>query len=106
MDYTFIANIRGNGAFWPDPFDSLANNLFSDTQHGNPSALPGGLAGVNANDLNHIDKPVKGRTGWEKFKDGVKKVGKTVWKHKDAILGVMEGAASALLLAPNPEPVP
>lgn len=34
MEYTMIANIRGNGAFWPDPFDSLANNLFSDTQHG------------------------------------------------------------------------
>lgn len=99
-EYTFIANIRGNGAFWPDPFDSLANNLFADTQHGKSHAslnpLPGGLAGVQPNDLNHIEKPVKGKTGWEKFKDGIKKVGKSIWSHRDQIMGVIEGASMLL----------
>lgn len=94
-----IANVRGNGAFWPDPFDSLANNLFSDTQSANGSPLPGGLAGLNANDLNHIEKPVAGRTGLQKFWDGVKKVGKKAWKHREAIMGAIEGVGS--LLAKN-----
>lgn len=40
-----MLNVRGNGVFWGDPFDSFANNLFRTTGYVNPE--PGLLAGVN-----------------------------------------------------------
>jgi len=73
----------------------------------NPHAQPGGLAGVEANDLNHIEEPVKGKTQRHRFIDALKKKASNFWsKHKGTILGVLEGAAASLLLAPNPESTP
>lgn len=62
------------------------------------------MAGINPNDANQIVAPVKGRTGWEKFKDGIKKAGKSIWKHRDAIMGVIEGAAMLLATDPDLDP--
>jgi len=40
-----MANIKGNGVFWADPYDSMANNIFRQTGYVDPQ--PGMLAGVN-----------------------------------------------------------
>lgn len=45
LPYSLMANLKGNGVFWANPFDSMANNIFRQTGYVNPEQ--GILAGVN-----------------------------------------------------------
>lgn len=50
-EYSMIARLRGNACFWANPFDSMANNLFTDTRSGfNPE--PSMSTGLQPDALN------------------------------------------------------
>jgi len=44
-EFSLQTNIKGNGVFWGDPKDAIANNLFKNVV-GKKSAMPSALEGI------------------------------------------------------------
>jgi len=97
-DYSIMARLKGNGAFWQNPFDTFANNLFTNTQSSNMDPNPSMLAGVQPNHLNNVKNPTGGGGFLSKIGNIIKHSAKVAWDHKDMIIGGVE-ALGPLLLA-------
>jgi len=97
-NYSIMARLKGNGAFWQNPFDTFANNLFTNTQSSNMDPNPSMLAGVQPNHLNNVKNPTGGGGFLSKIGNIIKHSAKVAWDHKDMIIGGVE-ALGPLLLA-------
>jgi len=100
--YSMICNIRGNGAFWQNPFDTLANNLFTNSTSSSMDPTPGALKTVEPNHLNDHKAPAGKGSIFQRIGNVMKKAGQAAWKHKDAIFGGMEMLAPLLLAGQQP----
>lgn len=96
LPYSMMANIRGNGVFWADPYDSMANNIFRQTGYVDPE--PGVLSGVNparhantdlilsggnpasqiANTLKQVKKEESGGGFWSSVGNGLMSAASTI----------------------------
>lgn len=105
IPYSLIFNIRGNGAFWQNPFDSLANNLFTNNVTGIASASPGVLSGIDPNSMNNMKQPAGSHKQpfMKRVAQAMKSAGKFLWDHKSQIMTGFEAVAPLLLAEPPME---
>jgi hypothetical protein len=88
-DYSMIARLRGNACFWANPFDSMANNLFTNTQSGfNPE--PSMTTGLQPETLNQEPKPAGKGNIFQRMGHLMKRIAKGIWDHRGAIMNGIE----------------
>lgn len=104
-NYSIMARLKGNGAFWQNPFDTFANNLFTNTQSSNMDPNPSMLAGVQPNHLNNVKNPTGGGSFLSKIGNIIKHSAKVAWDHKDMIIGGVEALGPLLLAGAASGPV-
>lgn len=74
--FTIQANFKGNGVFWANPTDAIANNLFKNNLQ-SKSPMPGYLAGKTVDPLASTQRaPV--RSVWE----GAKHIASKLWDNR------------------------
>lgn len=97
-EFSLMFNIKGNGVFWGNPEDSIANNLFKTNRQAK-SPMPGVLASVQQNpDIKITKKP---SSLWE----GAKFLLSKAWENRGSIMTAAQSLAPLLLLSPEDEDV-
>lgn len=90
--FSLIFNIKGNGVFWGNPNDAIANNLFK-TSKKTKSPLPKLLAGITQNP--DVKIPEEYRSLW----DGAKYLMSEAWDNRSSILTAAQTLAPMLMVA-------